>query len=107
MREVWHGGPQTQLQQFIGQPGLLLFGTDPVAVDTIELAIISKKRELEGALSLWDRNPANMAKDGQEYSLNPRKNLFFRQPAHIEAAGRLGLGVWEINKINYSKVEMG
>lgn len=101
MRQVWHGGPLTQLQQYIAQPGILLFGTDPVAVDTIELAAIMKKRELEGALSLWDRNSANITTDGREFYLNPRKNLFFRQPAHIEAAGKLGLGVWECERIDH------
>ncbi|MGH9434168.1 MAG: DUF362 domain-containing protein [Terriglobia bacterium] len=100
MRQVWHGGPLTQVQQYIAQPGILLIGTDPVALDTIELDIITRKRQIEGALSLWDRNPANITQDEREYFHNPHKNLFFRQPAHIEAAGRLGLGVWEMNKID-------
>jgi uncharacterized protein (DUF362 family) len=107
MREVWHGGPLTQVQEFIAQPGLILFGTDPVAVDTIELGIISKKRELEGALLLWDRNPANLTADVQEFYHNPHQNLYYRRPDHIEAAGRLGLGVWETGKINHSKIAMG
>ncbi|MGH9407245.1 MAG: DUF362 domain-containing protein [Terriglobia bacterium] len=107
MRQVWHGGPLTQLQQFIAQPGILLIGTDPVAVDTIELATITKKRELEGALSLWDRDPANIVRREPEYFRDPHKNLFFRQPAHIEAAGRLGLGVWELKKIDHRKIAMG
>jgi uncharacterized protein (DUF362 family) len=107
MRQVWHGGPLTQLQQFIAQPGVLLLGTDPVAVDTVELAAITKKRKMEGALSLWDRNPANLVRSEQEYFRDPHKNLFFRQPAHIEAAGRLGLGVWEPQKIDHRKLELG
>lgn len=107
MRQVWHGGPVTQLQQFIAQPGILLFGTDPVAIDTIELATIVKKRELEGALSLWDRNPANIVRSEQEYFRDPHKNLFYRRPGHIEAAGRLGLGVWEPEKIDHRKLELG
>src|SRR6266496_2157761 len=37
MRQVWHGGPLTQVQAFIEQPGILLVATDPVAMDTIEL----------------------------------------------------------------------
>ncbi|MGH9455401.1 MAG: DUF362 domain-containing protein [Terriglobia bacterium] len=100
MRQVWHGGPLTQVQQYIAQPGVLLMGTDPVAIDTVELDIIAQKRDLEGALSLWDRNPANITGDEREYFHNPHKNLFFRQPAHIEAAGQLGLGVWELKKID-------
>ncbi|MGH9445422.1 MAG: DUF362 domain-containing protein, partial [Terriglobia bacterium] len=107
MRQVWHGGPLTQIQQYIAQPGILLAGTDPVAIDTVELATITAKRQLEGALSLWDRNPANITTNQREFLHNPRKNVFFRQPAHIEAAGKLGLGVWEANKIDHRKLEMG
>lgn len=101
MRQVWHGGPLTQLQRFIAQPGILLVGTDPVAVDTTELAAITRKRELEGALSLWDRNPANITTNDREFYSNPRKNLFFRQPAHIEAAGHLGLGISDPKRIDH------
>lgn len=107
MREVWHGGPITDVWQFIDQPGKLLIGTDPVAIDTIELETIEKKRQAEGALSLWDRNPANITKNGREFHHNPNTNLFFRQPAHIEAAGKLGLGVWERKKIDYRQIELG
>jgi len=31
MRQVWHGGPLTQVQEFIYHAGILFFGTDPVA----------------------------------------------------------------------------
>jgi len=44
MRQVWHGRPLTQVQDFIDQAGMLLVGTDPVAMDTIELQLIEKKR---------------------------------------------------------------
>jgi len=40
MRQVWHGGPLTQVQDFIEQPGILLVATDPLALDTIELEAI-------------------------------------------------------------------
>ena len=49
MRQVWHGGPLTQVQEFIHQAGILYFGTDPVAMDTVELEAIEKKRREEGA----------------------------------------------------------
>ncbi len=107
LREVWHGGPLTQLQDFIDQAGILFLGTDPVAVDTIELQTIEKKRRQKGALSLWDRNPANIVRSEREYFRDPHKNLFFRQPAHIEAAGKLGLGVWEPSKIDHRRLDLG
>lgn len=97
----------TQLQSFIAQPGILLVGTDPVAIDTIELDTIMKKRELEGALSLWDRNPANIMREGREYFQNPHKNLFFRQPAHIQQAGELGLGLGDLKKIDRRTIKLG
>ena len=107
MRQVWHGGPLTQVQSFIAQPGILLIGTDPVAMDTIELDTITKKRELEGALSLWDRNPANITSYSREFYHNPHKNLFFRQPAHIEEAGQLGLGVRDLKTIDRRTIKLG
>jgi uncharacterized protein (DUF362 family) len=107
MREVWHGGPLTQVQKFIAQSGLLILGTDPVAVDTIELETIEKKRKLEGALSLWDRNPENITPDSNDYYYNPNKNLFYRQPGHIATAGKLGLGVSDLHKIDRRRIEIG
>lgn len=106
MRQVWHGGPITDQEQFIAQTGKIFIGTDPVAVDTIELKEIEKKRQAEGALSLWDRNPANITRNQRLFHTDMHKNLFYRQPAHIEAAGKLGLGVWEMNKIEHRVIEL-
>ncbi len=106
MREVWHGGPLTQVQSFIAQPGMLMLGTDPVAVDTTELDIIQKKRQAEGALSLWDRNPKNLTHDSNEFYHNSHLNLFYRQPGHIAAAGKLGLGISDFQKIDRQKIQL-
>lgn len=106
MREVWHGGPLTQVQSFITQTGMLILGTDPVAVDTIELDIIQKKRQEEGALSLWDRSPQNITFDSDVYYHDSHKNLFYRQPAHIEAAGKLGLGISDLQRIDRQRIQM-
>src|SRR5207245_5344759 len=51
-RQVWHGGPLTQVQDFIHPAGTLYLGTDPVAIDTLELQAIEKKRREEGAPSV-------------------------------------------------------
>lgn len=107
MREVWHGGPLTQVQKFIAQPGKLLLGTDPVAVDTIELKTIEKKRKEEGALSLWDRNPANITTDGYVFDHNCHKSLFYRRPGHIAAAGKLGLGISNLKRIDLRRINLG
>ncbi|MGA8184906.1 MAG: DUF362 domain-containing protein [Terriglobia bacterium] len=107
MREVWHGGPLTQVQSFIAQPGMLILGTDPVAVDTVELDLITRKRQAEGALSLWDRNPKNITFNSNEFYHNSQKNLFYRQPGHIAAAGKLGLGISDHQKIDRQRIQLG
>lgn len=101
MRQVWHGGPLTQVQDFIRQAGLMFLGTDPVAMDTIELETIEKQRRLQGAPSVWERDPASITNDGWEFFNNPKKNLFYRQPGHIAAAGKLGLGISDLKQIDH------
>jgi uncharacterized protein (DUF362 family) len=106
-RQVWHGGPLTQNQKFIYSAGLLLVGTDPVAMDTIELQAIEKKRQQEGAPSVWARDPKSITTDGREFYTDPTKNLFYRQPGHIAAAGRLGLGVSDLKQIEHRQIALG
>src|SRR6266550_2830347 len=101
MRQVWHGGPLTQVQQFIDQPGILLAATDPVALDTIELEAIEKKRRERGAPSLWQRDPNSITTDNNDFYHDAAKNLFFRQPGHVAAAGKLGLGVADLKQIDH------
>ena len=101
MRQVWHGGPLTQVQNFIDQTGILLVATDPVALDTIELDAIEKKRRERGAPSLWQHDPNSITSDNDAFCHDASKNLFFRQPGHIAAAGKLGLGVADLEQIDY------
>ena len=105
-RMVWHGGPLTQNQDFIYQAGLMLVSTDPVAMDTVELDIIEKKRREEGAPSIWEHKPSSLTRNGGEFYRDASKNLFYRQPGHIAAAGKLGLGVSDLKTIDWRKVEM-
>jgi len=100
MRMVWHGGPLTQVQDYIYQAGTLLIGTDPVAIDTIELETIEKKRAEQGAPSVWQHDPKSITANNMEFFHNPAKNLFYRRPGHVAAAGKLGLGVAEPAKID-------
>src|SRR5882672_7916809 len=99
-RMVWHGGPLTQNQDFIHQAGVMLVGTDPVAMDTIELEKIEAKRSAEGAPSVWSRDPNSLTQDGTEFYQDAAKNLFYRQPHHIAAAGKLGLGISDLKQID-------
>jgi uncharacterized protein (DUF362 family) len=101
MRQVWHGGPLTQVQDFIDQTGILMVATDPVALDTIELEAIEKKRRERGAPSLWQHDATSITPEGGIFYRDPSKNLFFRQPGHIAAAGELGLGIHDIKRIDH------
>jgi uncharacterized protein (DUF362 family) len=101
MRQVWHGGPLTQVQDFIDQTGILMVATDPVALDTIELEAIEKKRRERGAPSLWQHDPNSITADNHDFYHDPAKNLFFRQPGHIAAAGKLGLGIADLKQIDH------
>lgn len=101
MRQVWHGGPLTQVQSFIDQSGILLLSTDPVAMDSIELDAIESKRKEKGAPSLWQHDPKSITENSGEFYHDATKNLFFRQPGHIAAAGKLGLGVSDLKQIDH------
>ena len=101
MRMVWHGGPLTQVQEFIDQPGILLVATDPVALDVIELEAIETKRREKGAPSLWQHDPKSITENNDEFHHDAAKNLFFRQPGHVAAAGKLGLGVADLKQIDH------
>jgi uncharacterized protein (DUF362 family) len=106
-RMVWHGGPLTQNQDFIYQAGILMLSTDPVAMDTIELGIIDRKRHEEGAPSVWERSAKSITSNSSEFYHDASKNLYYRQPGHIVAAGKLGLGVSDLKQIDHREVRMG
>jgi uncharacterized protein (DUF362 family) len=106
MRMVWHGGPLTQNQDFIYQAGVLMVSTDPVAMDTVELEAIDKKRLTEGAPSVWEHDARSVTTNNVEFYSNASKNLFYRQPGHIAAAGKLGLGVSDLKKIDHRKLKI-
>ena len=75
-------------------------------MDTIELEAIDKKRREEGAISVWDNDPKTLTTDSGEFYRNPDKNLFFRQPGHIAAAGKLGLGVSDLKLIDHRQLRL-
>jgi uncharacterized protein (DUF362 family) len=106
MREVWHGGPITWNWDFIYEAKTLFVGTDPVGMDTIELEAIEKKRREEGAPSIWVNDSKTLTLDGDEFHRNPKTNLYFRQPGHIAAAGKLGLGVSDLKLIDHRQLRL-
>lgn len=101
MRMLWHGGPLSQNAKFIFPAGILMVGTDPVAMDSIELEKIEAKRSKEGAPSVWSRDPKSLTENGDEFYQDAAKNLYYRQPHHIAAAGARGLGVSDLKRIDH------
>lgn len=106
IRAVYHSGPFAWNPEFVWDARTLLFGTDPVAVDRIELEIVEQKRREVGAPSLWDRDPRYLgtSADMQRSAL---KNPFYREPGHIKTASELGLGRWELDQIDRRRVRLG
>ena len=45
-------------------------------------------------------------KQGRGYADDPNEDRFLREPGHIEYASRLGLGVYDINKIKVRRIEL-
>ena len=105
IRAVYHGGPFGWNPEFVWEARTLLIGTDPVAIDRIELEIVEKKRREVGAPSLWDRNPAYLGRSS-DIERTAQKNPFYREPNHIRTASELGLGTWELNKIDRRRIEV-
>jgi uncharacterized protein (DUF362 family) len=105
LRAVYHGGPFGWNPEFTWEARTLLIGTDPVAVDRIELEIVEQKRREVGAPSLFDRNPANLGRSS-DIERTAHKNPFYREPNHIRTAAELGLGTWDLPKIDRRRIEV-
>ena len=105
IRAVYHGGPFAWNPEFVWEAKTLLIGTDPVAVDRIELEMVEQKRREVGAPSLWDRNPQNLGTTG-DMDRSAQKNRFYREPNHIRTASELGLGQWELTQIEHRKLQI-
>lgn len=105
LRGVWHGGPFSPSRKFRFYPKHMMFGTDPVAVDRLLIDVIDGKRKAEHATSVWDRSMGHI-KRGDGYDENPSIDRFVREPGHIEYAGKLGLGVYDIGKIQVRNIEI-
>jgi uncharacterized protein (DUF362 family) len=103
LRAVYHSGPFAWNADFVWEAKTLLMGTDPVAVDRIELEIVEQKRKERGVPSLWDRNPQYIGTSA-DMQRTAFKNQFYREPGHIKTASELGLGKWELNHIDHRRL---
>ena len=107
LRAVWHGGPFAPTQKFLFFPRQIVIGTDPVAIDRLLLDVIDDKRKAEGVISIWDRSPSHLKpNDTIARDSDPNVNILIREPRHVEYAGRLGLGEWDLAKIKVEEIEV-
>ncbi|MCA1561837.1 MAG: DUF362 domain-containing protein [Acidobacteria bacterium] len=105
IRAVYHSGPFAWNPDFVWEAKTLLIGTDPVAVDRIELEIVERKRREVGVPSLWDHNPEYLGTSA-DMQRSARKSPYYREPGHIRTAAELGLGKWELNQIDHRKLRV-
>jgi len=105
LRGVWHGGPFSPNRKFRFYPRQMMIGTDPVAIDRLLLDVIDGKRKAEGAVSVTHHS-MEYVKSGRGYSHNPNEDRFLREPGHIEYAAKLGLGVYDIGKIQVRRIDL-
>jgi hypothetical protein len=107
LRAVWHGGPFARTTKYVFYPKRILFGTDPVAIDRLLLDIIDDRRKTEGAMSIWDRNPASLRMDDtRARDADPNVNILIREPGHVEFAASLGLGIADKSKIKLQEIQV-
>ena len=76
-----------------------------MAVDRVELEIVEQKRRELGVPPLTDRNPANLGSGG-DMQRTAQKNPHYREPGHIKTASELGLGTWDLAKIDRRRVRL-
>ena len=107
LRAVWHGGPFARTTKYVFYPKRILFGTDPVAIDRLLLDIIDDRRKTEGAMSIWDRNPASLRMDDtRARDADPNVNILIREPGHVEFAASLGLGIADKSQIKLQEIQV-
>jgi len=107
LRGVWHGGPFAHTRRYVFEPRRILLGTDPVAIDRLLLDIIDDKRRAEGAISIWDRSPRYVKMDDTAArDADPNVNIMVREPGHVEYAARLGLGVYDRERLRVDEISM-
>jgi uncharacterized protein (DUF362 family) len=107
LRGVWHGGPFARTTKYVFYPKQIWFGTDPVSMDRLLLDVIDDERKRQGAISIWnrDRNTLDFV-NGRKRDEDPNTNIIIREPGHVEYAGKLGLGVHDLGKIQIEPIEV-
>lgn len=93
VKALYHGGPGAR-PQFVWEHKTLYFATDPVAMDRIGWMEIDKKRAATGMKPIAEDRPDKFS------------TFLSRQPEHVEIAGTMGLGEWELSKIDVRRLSL-
>jgi len=93
VKGLYHGGPSAR-PEFVWEHKTLYFATDPVALDRIGWDVIDAKRVEVGKPKLVEDKPDQFS------------TFVHRQPEHVEIAGALGLGEWDLKKIDLRSLKV-
>jgi uncharacterized protein (DUF362 family) len=104
LRGVWHAGPFSRDKRYRFYPKQMKFGTDPVAVDRLLIDVIDDKRKQEGVISVWNRDMKYFSTRPEDWERDPNMNRSIREPGHIEYASTLGLGVYDLGRIQHTEI---
>jgi hypothetical protein len=104
LRGVWHAGPFSRDQKYRFYPKQMKFGTDPVAMDRFLIDVIDNKRKQEGVISVWNRDMKYFSTDPEVWEADPNMNRSIREPGHIQYASTLGLGTYDVDKIQHTEL---
>ena len=78
-----------------------------MALDRLLLDIIDDERKRRGANSIWTRDVKTLDfNNGGNRDTDPNVNIIIREPGHVEFAGKLGLGVHELDKIRVKEIKL-
>lgn len=91
IKALYHGGPGAHAK-FVWEHKKMYFATDPVAMDRIGWAAIDAQRVAVGMKPIALDRPDQYSK------------FLNRQPEHVEIAGAMGLGEWDLAKIQHKKI---
>ncbi len=93
IKGLYHGGPGAK-PEFVWEHRTMYFATDPVALDHVGWQVIDRKRVAAGMKLLVDDKPDQFS------------HFVHRQPEHIEIAGAMGLGEFDLSRIQLRKLSL-
>jgi uncharacterized protein (DUF362 family) len=93
VKGLYHGGPGAR-PQFVWEHRTMYFATDPVALDHVGWKAIDEKRVSVGMKPVAEDRPDKFS------------TFLSRQPEHVEIAGAMGLGEWDLAKINLQRITL-